>query len=225
MREPVHVTARLGALKAATAEAHQRAEATGWLARLTRPDVTLADYGIALQRLHLHFATHEPAILQSLQAHIPAAELARRETVAALRADLADLGLAVLPVLPSLAPLCPARAAGWLYVHEGASLGGLLVLRHLRDHLGAALGTATRHYFRYGKATAARWQDTRRLIADQLPDEAALRRAVAGAEAAFAALAATMSEPTDAPVSRKPGTAPQLCPHAQGAGLRHSAAD
>ena len=181
-----HVDACLDALKAATAAAHARIEAVSTLSALAAPAPTLQDYGRVLQRFYIHFARNEPGLFACLAPHVPAAALARRENVAALRADLLDLGLKIPPVSAQPGPQSPAEAAGWLYVHEGTSLGGLVILRGLRPHLGPALGTATRYYQRHGKATAATWRETRRLIASLLPDAAARDLALAGATQAFA---------------------------------------
>jgi len=186
--ETLHADACLAALKAATREAHDRVEAVAGFARLAAPGVTIEDYGAALQRLHRHFARHEPPLLRRLSGHLPEAALAQRRSLEALSADLTDLGLAALPVLPGPEIDSVAAAAGWLYVHEGTSLGGLVVLHGLRRHLGARLGSATRYYQRHGKETAQVWKETRRLIAGLLPDAEALAGAICGASAAFAAM-------------------------------------
>lgn len=187
------VAARLAALKGATMAAHARIETVPLLAALSLQAPTLQGYGAVLQRLHLHFARFEPGLFDCLAPHLPAQALQRRGSIAALRADLHDLGLEVPPVPALPGPSCPAEAAGWLYVHEGSSLGGLVILRRLRARLGPALGDATRHYRRHGRATAATWQETRRLIAGLLPDDPAQDRAIAGATQAFAALHRTMA--------------------------------
>ncbi|MBZ4023962.1 hypothetical protein CKO11_16040 [Rhodobacter sp. TJ_12] len=192
--EPAHVATCLEALKTATAGAHARIEAVARMADLTAPGVTLAHYGAVLQRMHAHFARHEPALFAALAPHLPPGTLERRANLAALEADLHSLGLAPLPAAgPAAAFLCPATAAGWLYVHEGTGLGGLVVLKGLREHLGDELRGATRYYQRHGKATAALWRETRALIAGLLPDPAARTRAIAGAEAAFTAMQAELT--------------------------------
>ena len=186
------IAACLGALKAATAAAHARIEASEPLARLTAATPTLSDYRTVLERFYLHFARHEPGILRALANHLPAQALAQRTHLAALRADLADLGGALPAVTDAPAPGGVAEAAGWLYVHEGASLGGLVVLRGLRASLGAALGPARRFYQGHGRQTAARWRETQALIAGLIADPVALGLALAGASRAFETLHQTM---------------------------------
>ncbi|PYF06025.1 heme oxygenase [Rhodobacter viridis] len=216
MPEPLtaaFVAARLSALKQATLAAHRAIELRSPLARLIQPEVTLQDYGLALQRLHLHFSRHEEAVMRALQDHVPPPQLAQRRTLAALKADLTDLGLTAPEATCATPPPSPASAAGWLYVHEGTSLGGMVLLRHLRQALGAGLGTATRHYARHGRGTAARWQETRRMIAGLLPDDAALAQALAGAMAAFAAMDAVMTDPKEEP---RPAATPSPGPKSAG---------
>ncbi|PTV94531.1 heme oxygenase [Rhodobacter aestuarii] len=186
--EPAHVDHCMTVLKEATSAAHARIEAVSVMRDLTAPEVTHAQYTAVLGRLHAHFARYEPVIHAALAPHLPPQSLAERAALPALEADLADLGLDTATQTPAPPAPCPAHAAGWLYVHEGTGLGGLVILRGLRNSLGDELGTATRYFQRHGKATAMRWRETRALIAGLLPDEDRLALAVSGAEAAFAAM-------------------------------------
>lgn len=191
-REP-RVAACLAALKAATAAAHAQIEAVPALSALMSEGVTLHDHGAVLQRFYIHFARFEPGLFACLGRGLPRAALLRRENTGPLRADLQDLGLPIPPVVAQPGPETLAEAAGWLYVHEGSSLGGRVILRSLQARLGASLGTATRFHARHGKATAASWRETGGLIAALLPDAEALALAQAGARRAFAELHRTMA--------------------------------
>ncbi|ARE39247.1 bacteriophytochrome heme oxygenase BphO [Rhodovulum sp. P5] len=193
-----HADACLAALKAATANAHADIEDVPRLAALISPDLTLRAYGEVLQRFHAHFAACEPDLLGCLSGVVPAEALEIRTKLPLLQADLADLDLPVPRLAAQKGPDCAASAAGWLYVHEGTSLGGRVVLRSLQTTLGPSLGSARRYYEGYGKATAARWKESRRLIAGLITDETALERAIWGACRAFAQI-------EDVMVSDNPG--------------------
>jgi heme oxygenase len=83
-----------------------------------------------------------------------------------LAGDLAALGIdpggvpraapASLPALPTV-----AHVLGALYVLEGATLGGRLILRDLRARLGAPIAGATRFFGGRGEAVGPMWQSVR----------------------------------------------------------------
>ncbi len=81
-----------------------------------------------------------------------------------LEADLKDLGHTAdsLGSLPSVAglplPQDPVEALGVLYVLEGSSLGGQLIVRNLAPKLNIGPRWAGRFYNGYGKNTGAMWQ-------------------------------------------------------------------
>ena len=76
------------------------------------------------------------------------------DRVAALRADLAELGAAPAPALAHPPFASTSAGFGAAYVMEGSTLGGL-VLASKVDALGL---TATRYLRLRGTATAARWK-------------------------------------------------------------------
>ena len=63
---------------------------------------------------------------------------------------------AVLPDLPTF-----AHALGALYVIEGATLGGRLILRDLEPRIGASIAGATRFFGGRGEAVGPMWQSFR----------------------------------------------------------------
>src|SRR5919206_2700698 len=90
-------------------------------------------------------------------------DIGRRRKAARIEADLRDLG--VPEAVLRDAPLCPApepegRAAGlgWLYVTEGASLGGRIILREASRRLGIGADRGGRYFAGYGPRTGALWR-------------------------------------------------------------------
>jgi heme oxygenase len=88
-----------------------------------------------------------------------------RRKVHWLEDDLIDLGhsrdsIAALPQPPgSPVPKTPYEGLGVLYVLEGASLGGQLIIRALGPKLDIAASRAGRFYHGYGKNTGKMWRN------------------------------------------------------------------
>jgi heme oxygenase len=111
-----------------------------------------------------------------------------------IAADLAALGVdpagemrapaGLLPELPTF-----AHAFGALYVLEGATLGGRLILRHVEARLGAQIAGATRFFGGRGEAVGAMWQSFRAAL-DAFGHTRPLLQAdvVTGAERSFQAI-------------------------------------
>jgi heme oxygenase len=82
-----------------------------------------------------------------------------------LRADLTSLGvpeeeIAALPQLGSWPSLVsPADAMGALYVLEGATLGGRMILSQLTPELGVTAQCGAQFFASYGVETGAKWRD------------------------------------------------------------------
>lgn len=109
---------------------------------------------------------------------------AQRARTAALRADLADLGVVDVPVAPPPLLAGEARQLGALYVLEGSRLGAKLLLPELLARGSPRVRTATR-YLRHGEGGRL-WPS----FLAHLESSEATRRcpddAIAGARAAFA---------------------------------------
>lgn len=113
-------------------------------------------------------------------------DLAARERLGAIAADMTDLGLpipaAAVGVAPDPADL-PA-ALGWLYVAEGSNLGAAFLLK-MAAELGLHGGFGARHLAWHPEGRAAHWRIfTAALDAVELSD-AEEERAIAGGKAAF----------------------------------------
>lgn len=151
---------------------------------LMSPRLDPARYRDVLARLHGVHAAAEPA-LDAWHARDALLDWPRRRKLAALEADLADLGLdlTAIAALP-LAPLPPAgttaEALGTLYVLEGSTLGGRVIERHLRTLPGFPVA-ATRFLTCYGAQTGARWQTWRRTASAWVGDDETRSAAVIAA--------------------------------------------
>lgn len=170
------MTPVLALLRAGTDECHQRLERR--LALLDE-ELSAARYAAVLVRFHAIWQGLEPRLAELLDDE---AFWRPRRRLPWLDADLAGLGCATPalvgpPVLESL-----AAGLGALYVVEGSTLGGRVILRHL-DRLGLRPAT---YFAGYGEATGRMWKGF--LAKLQAVPESAAATAVAGATATFAHL-------------------------------------
>ncbi|HEX5753680.1 MAG TPA: biliverdin-producing heme oxygenase [Archangium sp.] len=193
----------LQTLKAETRPHHERAER---VVRLLSPDLTPSGYRRHLEALHGLYAPVEASLAACLEGRIPGLRLAERWKVPLLEEDLRALGhddasLACLPRHPGLPCLSGVpEALGALYVLEGATLGGQLILRHLTRHFaGAAVGGFA--FFRaYGEAVGPMWKAFGEALTRACPEPALAPRVVRGAQDTFEAFEAWLREAhVDAP--------------------------
>ncbi len=177
-------------LKADTRPHHERAER---VVRLMEPDLTPEAYRRHLEALYGLFEPLETRLAARLQEPFPALRLAERWKLPLLAEDLRALGhdarsLERLPRptrLPSLEDV--PESLGCLYVLEGSTLGGQLVLRHLMRHFeGVAVGPFA--FFRaYGEEVGPMWKSFGEALTQACPDPALAPRVVRGAQETFEA--------------------------------------
>jgi heme oxygenase len=146
-------------LRQATQPAHQRLEvALGLLDQPVSPNRILS----TLQAFHGFHAVWEPALALVL----PAALLAPRLKLGLLERDLRLLGVPEASIRSS--PTCgaaqmlcrsEAAAAGSLYVMEGGTLGGQVIVRELA-HTGWFSKERASYWNPYGSDTGRRWTET-----------------------------------------------------------------
>jgi heme oxygenase len=151
----------LKGLKAATRSRHQALEQR---LPLLDADLSHATYRHFVQRL---FGFYEP--LEAKLLSLPwwdafGVDYTLRHKTPRLRHDLQVLGdtqasIAALPVCARLPPLTnPAQVWGCLYVIEGATLGGQIIIKKLNAHLGLTETSGASFFDGYGAQTGARWK-------------------------------------------------------------------
>ncbi|TPG49200.1 biliverdin-producing heme oxygenase [Roseomonas nepalensis] len=167
-------------LRAGTREEHERLDAG---LDLTSATLTAGRYRRVLERFHGFWAGWEPRVAAELGDE---ALFGPRRRLHLVRDDLRALGARTedLPVCPPPPIRGRAEAMGSLYVMEGSTLGGRVILKRL-DGLGLPEGS--RGYFAgHGARTGAMWTAfLERLEAEAEPDTDAVLR---GARATFATL-------------------------------------
>lgn len=147
-------------LKAATEAHHIAMEQTVDLIKVSS---TLAAYQALLQRFYGFYVPLETALRQLPWATV-GFDIEARLKSALLAADLQWLGLsaATLAAVPSC-PTVPSlvdipQALGYLYVSEGATLGGQVIIRQLQKRLPISRTSGGQFYNSYGAAVGPMWQ-------------------------------------------------------------------
>jgi heme oxygenase len=187
----------LQTLKSETRPHHERAER---VVRLMEPGLTPAGYQRHLEALYGLYLPLEATLAARLSDLFLELRLPERWKLPLLETDLRALGhdeasLARLPRLSSPPPLPGVpEALGALYVLEGATLGGQLLLRHLTRHFeGVSVGGFA--FFRaYGEAVGPMWKAFGEAVTRACPDVALAPRVVRGAQDTFEAFEAWLRE-------------------------------
>ena len=193
---PVH-SSLLQTLKSETRPHHERAER---VVRLMEPGLTPDGYRCHLEALYGLYLPLESLLAVRLAGRFPELRLPERWKLPLLEVDLRSFGhdeasLARLPRLPYPPPLSGVpEALGALYVLEGATLGGQLLLRHLTRHFeGLPVGGFA--FFRaYGEAVGPMWKAFGEALTRACPEPALAPRVVRGAQDTFEAFEAWLRE-------------------------------
>jgi heme oxygenase len=150
----------LVALRTATRSAHQRLEAA---LPLTDPGLTLEAYRGIVEAFYGFYAPLEAGLARVAEGSASGLPIHGREKLGRLRGDLKALGatdasLDALPLCAAVPDLStPGAAFGCLYVVEGATLGGRVIVRALRAGLGLGPTTGAAFFDGYGVETGAMW--------------------------------------------------------------------
>lgn len=174
-------TTRMQRLRAATAPLHERLD--GRIMQ-HRPFAGAERYAAFLRgqlalALRLEPAYRDPRLARCFPG------LAERCRLAAILADLRDIGAAASPDAADGAPIGFGEAVGWLYVSEGSTLGAAFLLKEV-EKIGFGVDHGGRHLAPHADGRGLHW----RRFVEQLEaaplDERDEATVAAGAEAAFA---------------------------------------
>jgi heme oxygenase len=179
-------------LRLETSRAHVSIEQSPPMRAMFGEGYSIQSYRLLLSRLLRFYQPLETRIFDGLPAHI-ATKVEHRRKAPWLEADLSALGVQASHEESdgSVVQLDTLEARmGALYVLEGATLGGLLIRKHLLGQFGAAAASSMNFYSGYGKRANAEWQAFGSLLSGLFDraGSAAQRQVVSGANATFSAL-------------------------------------
>ncbi|TCK03666.1 biliverdin-producing heme oxygenase [Marinobacterium mangrovicola] len=176
------------ALKSHTSSTHER---------LDRRIMAFEPFG-AIERylpflrmqLRLNYATASLYQREQLKQWLP--DLAQRGRLEPILQDCADLSLPDEQIesdrqqAADSHPISDAEAIGWLYAHQGSSLGAAILLRHAKKDLGLSEEKGARHLAGHADGRGRHWLNFKQQL-DALPLSDKQRgEAMKGAENAFA---------------------------------------
>jgi heme oxygenase (biliverdin-IX-beta and delta-forming) len=150
----------MGKLKEATREQHEGLENT---VDVMNRMFDLDNYKMLLLKFYRFYAAIEPELGKlDLQQH--GYDLSNRLKTPKLETDLQNLGVLdeakQLPAWNNLPQLDSAeKAFGSLYVIEGATLGGQIINRHLKQHLDLTPENGGTFFSGYGEKTGEMWKE------------------------------------------------------------------
>ena len=172
-------------LRSGTRDLHRSLEATQVFMRLMSDKVALDDYKRALLSLQITYSNLEPRLIPALQKWAPDYPYIPRLPL--LQCDLVQLDIHDLPLCEADTGdvVDKASAMGALYVIEGSTLGGKLLLRHLQSRLGPVISGAMAFYGLDGKLDSHNWAATQVIIHENLITPASIDSALLSARQIF----------------------------------------
>jgi len=148
-------------LRHATAQAHQDLENLPLSASIINPEVTNIQYTAYLQLMLDVVYDTEQNIFPLLENIVP--DLEARRKAHHISADLKYLEhnsstLRSKPVTEGIENISPAFALGVMYVVEGSSLGGRVILKNINAVLGHDAEKGASYFSGYGGQTGSHWK-------------------------------------------------------------------
>lgn len=180
----------LGRLKNDTALLHRKLEQSPLSAVLMSPAITANDYALYLGAMRNVNAWWEETIYPMVGAVI--VDLDTRKKLTTLDDDLKNLkSFTTKPShAPAFSPAPPSKlstAIGFMYVLEGSSLGGMVIVKQLQQQ--SFLNQDTSHFLTvYGKNTGTYWKKFLREMCSFAIDNSAEDEIIDGAKDAFRAI-------------------------------------
>jgi heme oxygenase len=152
------------ALKEQTAALHHRLSANPYSTGILQGQTSLAHYRAFLERFYGFYAPVEACLAAEPSLAAADFDFEARRKAHLLAIDLRVLGatddaIAGLPRcwnLPDTTGL--ARAVGTMYVLEGATLGGQIITRNLRELFGLDAGRGCAFFNSYGREVGPMWK-------------------------------------------------------------------
>lgn len=174
-------------LRQATAPQHSQLEANEVSKRLMNPNVTVAQYAHYLSCMYPVIAFCETYIFPVIEQIIPTDE---RRKLHLLDKDLAALhhAPATAAYQPLTLPVDIATAFGHMYVIEGSTLGGRVIVKHIHKHLGLDEHNGAAFFIGYGNATGPLWQSFMATFTEYIANTQSEAVVIAAAQDTFAAI-------------------------------------
>lgn len=150
----------LNSLRNNTADSHKRLEENEISTAILSPEVTIADYQEYISRMYGVIAGCERKVFPALSGIF--ADLSQRQKSSLIINDLYKTGLQQAEI--EQLPVCDfdfsttGEALGIMYVLEGSTLGGRVLLKHIQKTLGLGESDGVSFFYGYGSETGKMWK-------------------------------------------------------------------
>ncbi|MDW8205059.1 MAG: biliverdin-producing heme oxygenase [Cytophagales bacterium] len=157
-------------LKAFTAAHHDKIEQHALTRAIVEGTITRESYVLLLSKFYGFYAACEPPLEQTTFWQQAGFDIKNRRKTPSLRQDLQFFNIdpASLPMCTDLPPLqTDAQRLGFLYVVEGATLGGQVLSRALATKFGFTARQGAAYFNSYGvENIGAMWKQVQALLTD-----------------------------------------------------------
>lgn len=177
-------------LRSATAQSHLNLEALPVSSSIMNPNVTAEEYLLYLSLMYDIVKDAEENIFRSLSTVIT--DLDERNKSNFLKSDLEFLvyqdTAQKFPLSGSLPGNSIAFSLGIMYVIEGSSLGGRVILKNISNTLGYDGDNGARYFTGYGGQTGSHWKRFLDMLQQYEAENNSSEEIIAGADYAFNAI-------------------------------------
>jgi len=173
-------------LRSATASMHRLLETSDISVNLMKDDTGLNDYISYLQRMQPVIAFYEKEIFPLVQAVVT--DIDQRQKSALLQNDLAYLNAPKQhqqPFSPAIDKNDIAFALGYMYVIEGSTLGGRIILKHVQPKFSVTEQNGGAFFAGYQQSTGRLWKHFLHILSTYAIVHEASDRIIEGASHAF----------------------------------------
>ena len=173
-------------LRAKTSVAHTNLEQLAVSVSIVNPNVTNDQYVHYLNLMHDVVKQAEEEIFPALTAFV--SDLNERNKTFLLEEDLKVLGFSKTKSqkpFENADSMSPAFAMGVLYVIEGSSLGGRVILKNIHTALGHTEEKGASYFAGYGNQTGSKWKSFLNALTTYEAQTNNEEEIIAGAEYAF----------------------------------------
>lgn len=185
-------------LRNATADSHTKLEALPVSMSIMNPDVTNNEYSLYLSLMQDVVWDAEQNVYPVLSTIIN--DLQARKKHHFINHDLQTLGVTqsadYSAPFSSSGPYSPAFSLGIMYVVEGSSLGGRVILKNIKAALGHDEDAGARYFAGYGGQTGSQWTHFLEMMTAYETEHDCAHEIIAGADFAFTAISGHFTQST-----------------------------
>ena len=176
-------------LKKETADMHKRLENHPLSRALMHPQLSTQDYVIYLKKMGSVMSFCEMNIFPAVQHIVP--DLHERKKTQLIKDDLEYFSAEKEPATNNYEPFNKTSlpfALGYLYVIEGSTLGGRIILKHIQTRLDIDGERGGSFFAGYKEGTSIKWKNLLQNLSDYILDNRCEEETIAGAKNAFSTI-------------------------------------